>query len=353
MSEDIAGEADASASPLRASASRLLADLLTPQARAQLAGGELPAALWAAIEELGLPSALLPEDAGGFGAPFAEALSLLRVAGEHASPLPLAETMVARWLLARAGLEPPAGPLSLAAGCEIACGTGGRISGRAWAAPWARQVDAIVLLTNAPGGPVVVRLPKDGLTIEAGVNIAGEPRDTVSFDALPTVSAPSPVDLNHLRAMGATTRILMIAGALDAVSAMTTGYARERKQFGRAIGKFQAVQQNLAVLASQAAAAGVAGDIAAEAVAAGGATRMMAVAAAKVRAGEAAGLGAAIAHQVHGAIGFTEEHRLQDFTRRLWAWRDEYGPETEWALRLGRSFATSGPDRLWSALAAV
>ena len=78
-----------------------------------------------------------------------------------------------------------------------------------------------------------------------------------------------------------------------------------------------------------------------------------AVAAAKVRVGEAAGAGAAVAHQVHGAMGFTFEHRLHQFTRRLWSWRDEYGQESEWAIRLGRLVAADGADALWPALTEV
>jgi alkylation response protein AidB-like acyl-CoA dehydrogenase len=76
------------------------------------------------------------------------------------------------------------------------------------------------------------------------------------------------------------------------------------------------------------------------------------VAIAKARAGEAAGIGAAIAHQVHGAIGFTLEHDLQFFTKRLCAWRDEFGNEAEWNLQYGNRIAALGPDGLWPAITA-
>ncbi|KMO27369.1 hypothetical protein VQ03_30580 [Methylobacterium tarhaniae] len=78
-----------------------------------------------------------------------------------------------------------------------------------------------------------------------------------------------------------------------------------------------------------------------------------AVAAAKVRAGEAAGQAAAIAHQVHGAIGFTEEHRLHLYTGRLRAWRDAFGREAEWAQVLGRHLIAAGPEGLWPAITAA
>jgi acyl-CoA dehydrogenase len=128
-------------------------------------------------------------------------------------------------------------------------------------------------------------------------------------------------------------------------------YAGERVQFGRPIGRFQAVQQNLAVLAGQAAAATAAAEAAIEAAAQG--LDALAIAAAKIRAGEAAGIGAAIAHQVHGAIGFTQEHSLHHATRRLWSWRDEFGSEAFWSRKLGATVAAAGADRLWQSITAA
>src|SRR3546814_9024460 len=59
----------------------------------------------------------------------------------------------------------------------------------------------------------------------------------------------------------------------------------------------------------------------------GGTDPGFAIGAAKLRANIAAGIGTDIAHQVHGAIGFTQEFALQRFTRRLWSWRSEYGED--------------------------
>src|SRR6185312_4972389 len=97
---------------------------------------------WRAIEEAGLHRALLPESAGGFGVPVVDALGLLRIAGTHAAPLPLAETMLAGWLLAGAGLEVPDGPLTLTADRALSLRRergGWRLSGRASAVAWARN----------------------------------------------------------------------------------------------------------------------------------------------------------------------------------------------------------------------
>jgi acyl-CoA dehydrogenase len=143
-------------------------------------------------------------------------------------------------------------------------------------------------------------------------------------------------------------RAAQMAGALESLLEQSVRYATERKQFGRPIGNFQAIQHNLAVLAGHVAAAGIAAEQAFRAADRG--EPDFEVAAAKIRAGEAAGVGAGIAHQAHGAIGFTYEHSLHFATRRLWSWRAEFGSESRWALELGRRVAAAGPDRLWSEL---
>jgi acyl-CoA dehydrogenase len=141
-----------------------------------------------------------------------------------------------------------------------------------------------------------------------------------------------------------------MAGGLEKVLDQSVQYSLERSQFGRPIGKFQAVQHSLAQLAGETAAAGAAADAAAEALAKSGGLGDSAraeVAAAKSRVGEAATTGAAIAHQTHGAMGFTYEHTLHHATRRLWSWRDEFGNESYWAIQLGRMVAARGADNLW------
>jgi alkylation response protein AidB-like acyl-CoA dehydrogenase len=147
--------------------------------------------------------------------------------------------------------------------------------------------------------------------------------------------------------LGALMRAAQMAGAMEAALDLSTRYANDRVQFGRPIGKFQAVQQQMALLAEETAAALVAVESAAIAVAQGRASVDFAIAAAKTRAGMAAGRVAEIAHQVHGAIGFAEEHALHYLTRRLWSWRDEFGDESYWASALGQRVAAAGADGLW------
>ena len=217
--------------------------------------------------------------------------------------------------------------------------------------PWARNVDCLAVSAVLDGQPCVALVGKGSWLLEAGENIAREPRDTLRLQGAALAVGRSTVCAADVIAVGAAMRTQQIAGALTRLVEMTTQYAQERVQFGRPIGKFQAVQQNLAVLAGQAAAAVAAADIAAEAVVDG--VKILPIAAGKARAGEAAGIAAGIAHQVHGAIGFTFEHKLHFLTRRLWSWRDEFGKDAAWSHLLGRHMAKAGADRLWAEITAA
>jgi acyl-CoA dehydrogenase len=323
--------------------------------------GVWPAGLWNAVQQAGLHHAMVPEAAGGFGVAVSDALSLLRVAGEHAVPLPLAETMLASWLLALAGLPIPDGPLTIGPvrdneGVALTRqGSAWRVFGSVTRIPWARNAAAMVILAQHQGQNWIALAAPSAWSVDPAENVAKEPRDTVHLDGLAIAVARIDVTVPHLRLAGAAMRTQQIAGALTRLTAMTTDYAQTRVQFGRPLGKFQAVQQSLAVLAGQTAAAVAAADLAAAAIPASmpAGIDVLPVAAGKSRAGEAAGLGAAIAHQVHGAIGFTFEHNLHFLTRRLWSWRDEFGKEAEWNRLIGNYLARAGADQLWPSITAA
>ncbi|MCC7282799.1 MAG: acyl-CoA dehydrogenase family protein [Acetobacteraceae bacterium] len=346
---------------IEATADRLFADHISPRLLAAAEQGQFASAAWREVEEAGLPRALVPEEAGGFGMPAAEALSILRIAGKHAVPLPLAETMAACWLLAGAGLGIPEGPLSIAPAAKGAAltlsrrGTSWHLGGTAPRIPWGRDAVAVAVLAEHQGTAMVASVAQGAFTVTPGANLAREPRDTLTFDATLAADAVAPAapgtDGPALHALGAAMRSLQMAGAMAALLDMTTRYALDRTQFGKPIGKFQAIQHSLAILGSHQAAAGAAATGAAEAV--GDGLRWFPIAVAKVRTGEAAGLCAGLAHQVHGAIGFTYEHTLHFLTKRLLSWRNEFGNEAEWSLRLGHHLAAAGPDRLWSEITAA
>lgn len=348
---------DETATMVTETVSRLFGDQVTPGLLQQASRGVFPDDLWAAVQELGIPGALLPEDRGGYGIDKGDAFRLVKLCGRFALPLPLPETMVARQLLAEAGLQVPVGPLAFAASPLQARRRGERwaVEGVVERVPWGRSVTAMAVLFAAEGSTHVGRIDAAGWEIEQGVNIADEPRDRVAVSASLelTHAAPAPVwaSPENLRLIGAGLRALAMSGAMEAIMEMTLGHARERNQFGRPLAGFQAIQHGLARIAGETAAAAAAADMAADSLA--GSLDPLAIAAAKARCGEAAGIVAAQAHQIHGAMGFSREHPLHFHSRRLWAWRDEFGCEDEWSRLLGARLREGGGDGLWPALAAV
>ncbi|WP_176488954.1 acyl-CoA dehydrogenase family protein [Rhizorhabdus dicambivorans] len=315
--------------------------------------GEFDAAGWKALQEAGFPQALLPEERGGIGTDHAFAIA--RLAGAMAIPLPIVETMGANWLLAHAGLEPTDQPLGFSDAAVTVRRTDGgwRVSGQATAVPWARSCG--ILLAGSDGDDsYIVRLEPGSFDSEPGRNKAGEPRDSCTIDLIVAANRVGRPDNgtapDMIRAIGALLRSAQIAGAISAAVTMTVDYVRDRRQFGKPLAAFQAVQQLLAVIATQAAAAGVAVDLGVLGL--DTAPDMRKVAIAKSRTSEAAGLVAATAHQLHGAMGFTREYPLHLLSRRLWSWRDEFSSESEWAIALGRDLAPSG-RALWSEITRI
>ena len=152
------------------------------------------------------------------------------------------------------------------------------------------------------------------------------------------------------RPVGAFIRVAQAAGAMDAALAMSIDYVNTRQQFGKPLGKFQAVQQVLAIFATEAAAVNVAGAAAAAALdKAGGDANaaLFEIASAKLRTNKAIGQATSIAHQVHGAIGFTQEYDLHKLTGPLLDWRSDFGNDAYWADVLGGIAAKLGGAGLW------
>lgn len=153
------------------------------------------------------------------------------------------------------------------------------------------------------------------------------------------------------RAQGAFVRVAQAAGALDAALAMSIDHVNTRQQFGKPLGKFQAVQQVLAIFATEAAAVNVAGAAAAAALDRSGGdfdAALFEIACAKLRMNKAIGVAASIAHQVHGAIGFTREYDLHRLTGPLLDWRSDHGNDAYWAAILGDMAAQLGGAGLWA-----
>jgi acyl-CoA dehydrogenase len=344
------------------SATRLFADHVNDRLLAAAKRDGWSADLWQTLEQAELPLISIPEEAGGAGGTLSDAAAVLRVAGRHTVPVPLAETgMLAGWMLAASGLSVPRG--ALAAGpVRDADGVTARRRGGAWQlsgtlarVPWARIASRLVLLADGPNGAIVACVDPARSRVTPGENLAGEPRDEVALDGVAAeTAAPAGAGVNRdtLKLRGALSRSLLMAGALERALELAVEYAQQRVQFGRKIGQFQAIQQELARLGGESAVA-IAAALSAAGVMERGGDTLLAVASAKIRTADAAREGALIAHQVHGAIGVTNEYALHHATLRLWAWREEFGNEAHWAMRLGLRTQQQGPDSFWSTLTAA
>jgi acyl-CoA dehydrogenase len=297
------------------------------------------ARLWDVIAENGLPQ--LATSAGG--GTLADAFRLLRVAGRHALPVPLAEALIANHLMGASECGVFQGRISLGI-ADSHSAEGGEVNVALAGVPWARAMERICYVIGDPLEIVILDVSECEITERT--NIAGEARDDVRFLGVPgRCGSPTGIDVTRVFEWMALSRAALMSGALERVLELSLHYAKERKQFGKPIGGFQAIQHNLALLAGQVAASLRATDAA---IAALDSPRFpIQVAVAKARVGEAAGIASEMAHQVHGAMGFTHEHQLHHFTRRLLAWRDEFGRENYWQQRVGRQIAAGGADALW------
>ena len=324
--------------------------------------GRWPTSLWKSVEEAGFTRVLMAESEGGTGGGWVDAYPVLHSIGHERVPLPLAETLVGNGLLTKAGLPVAEGACALIqqrrGGSELEMTLKGDalvLNGRIAAVPWASQAAWFVIAGRAGDKSLVglVDASDPSLSIERGSNFAFEPQDSVSFADCRTTAftavGPELADAPVLT-FGALARAVQMAGALQWLLAQTLRHAREREQFGRPLANFQAVKQMLAVLASEVVAAATAAQAACEAVERGDGRFEIAVA--KVRTGQAVGTANLLAHQIHGAMGFTYEHTLHVTTRRLWSWRADYGNEAWWAMEIGKAAISRGGDRFWEDLTA-
>lgn len=285
---------------------------------------------WSRIEEAGFASLLVPEELGGFGGDWGDAYAVLRIAGRHALAVPLSDTIIAHQLLAKAGVEAPSGPIGLArANAKVSYG---------------RHCGCIVFVD---GGELKLIEVAASEIIE-GHSLAGEPLDRICSIGAPLACVPNTADLT---ALGAFALVAQSAGALEAAFELTLEHVNTRIQFGKVLGRFQAVQQAMAEFSVEAAAIDAAGQAMAAALDKGGVLGDEAafeIAAAKLRANIAIEKCFPIAHRLHGAIGFTMEYALNRYTRRLMDWRGDCGNDAYWAGILGRRVTSLGGRGFWT-----
>jgi acyl-CoA dehydrogenase len=297
--------------------------------------------LWRNLEETGLSR--LTNEGGGP----AEAATVLAGLARHAAAVPIAETdLLATWLAQTAGVDAPErGPLTVA--IADADSSGGRVTGTARDVPWP---GATVVLAASTADALHVGVIEGRPTSDSH-NLAGEPRGTISFDvAAGDMRTLDRTVTDELVRRGAWARCVQTIGALEAARDLTVAHTGERVQFGRTLNKFQAVAHSLAAMAGEIERARAATTLAVAAASDYGfdsTATDYAVTVAKVAVGRAVTTVTTIAHQLHGAIGVTVEHRLWLVTMRARSWADEFGSTAHYARRLGRmALAADDPWQL-------
>lgn len=279
-----------------------------------------------------------PVEGGAEGIELREFAAVLRVCGRVGLDAPVLEDYFAQWVAATTSSLRIGSPHTVALG-----GSDGRRLVK-----WADEHRPVVVIRHlgAAAELVVVAAISSG-----DVTLAGEPLGCIRLGTTLDWGA-SDLTFEQIETQFALLRSAMIIGAAERAMQLSEKYSVDREQFGKPIGQFQAIEQKLATLASHLTIASVSLDVALEwsPDGASSAVSHLDAMAAIIEARVLAGLVARSAHQIHGALGFTKEHRLHHTTRRLWSWRDEGPTEAEWAIRLARSALRRG-DALWETIA--
>jgi alkylation response protein AidB-like acyl-CoA dehydrogenase len=344
---------------LQEAARALLDDLAAPaRIRAHLASGEpYDTGLWSAMLDQGWLVVELPEADGGLGMTFVEAMVLAEQVGRHVAPAPFHQTLLAlaatrdtpwadRILEGALACVAWRGPLTTAAdaragdGTHVAAGGAGSVDAvagsRAGGVGGATSATAAfaggsagggaVLVPYAPVADLAVVASDDGVVVHdlrEGPAVAAEPAmdltrcvGWIPADYPVAGEVGGPEAAVELLDRGATATGAETLGAADRVLEMAVAYAKERVQFGKPIGSFQAVKHRCADMLVDVEGMRSTVYHAAWSLAAGDPGATVAASTAKVWCADAGRRVMSSGLQVHGGIGFTWEHDLHLFLKR-------------------------------------
>ncbi len=294
------------------------------------AGGFEPA-LWRALADMGVFGARLPTASGGLGLGVADAVAIFEVLGQRLVPGPVIWTH-----LAAALVDGAASGATVVGGLDLM-----------GAAPEPYLIEHLEALD------LLILLRPDGVYRLQPRELATEPV-TVSLDPftplhhareLPAgARLAGPAVANQLRLEGAALSAALLLGVAEAAQELALEYAKQREQFGRTIGSFQAIKHMLADMFVRVA-------VARAAVYAAGATLddpavgevARAVSAAKVTAGDGAMKNARACIQIHGGMGFTWDVPAHYYLKRTWVLESLFGTSEEHAERIAGLVASALP----------
>jgi acyl-CoA dehydrogenase len=312
---------------------RALLDGLASSERVRVvveAGGGYDPALWEAMVEQGWAAVAVPEAAGGLGLGPVEVSVLAEEIGAHAGPAPVIPTVLALDALVAGGVAPLAGRLVEGGiGCvawtrdpgavaaEARSGTW-TVSGRPAPTPYAPSASVAVVAALTSDGPGLFAVDLDDVGQPAAEPAMDRTREMgwLRFDATPAEWLGGADAVEALVDRGAVYACAEMLGGAARVLDMAVEYAKERVQFGRPIGSFQAVKHRCADMLVDVEGMRSTTYWAAWCLAAGDAEASIAASTAKVWCVDASKRVMASSLQVHGGIGFTWEHDLHLFMKR-------------------------------------
>lgn len=307
--------------------------------------------VWELLRENEMLNVAVGEEFGGAGGDIEDLFNLYRLIGKYAVPVPFVEHTLANVLLEQTNQSPLNDMATLSFSQHALQWTEDGVTGVLPHVPWARHARHLVTFARQGYDRRMIVMDLQDAVVTKCMNLASEPRDQVAFqNAKPvreTVLSEEQF-LGIIKTITAAT-VSKMSGAIDKAFNLTVRFSKEREQFGRPIHRFQLVQQHLAVLAGEQALTAAAVDNVLESLQ--HQVEKNEIAFARLRVDEAVRIVATSAHQVHAAIGVTHEHSLHQFTRRLWAWRDEDFTAQYWKKHLAKQALISEGD-IWVSLTA-
>ena len=304
--------------------------------------------LWNEVEEIGLPKIVVKEKFDGFNLEFASVLPIIQLANSLGAPIPLSETILCNYILSECDINPLEGMITFANATKNIKILGNELSGELISVPFLNLTDKIMFITKIDGVEKVVFLQNSHLDIEQKKNFLAEPRFNVNLknNNIIEIKTLNPkINFNYL---GAILRSAQMIGSMEKILNLSIDYCSQRKQFGRPLSKFQAIQHQISEMAVELSASSAA--LSTIASSEDLSKNIYDIAILKIRTGIAAGKIIAISHQVHGAIGFTKEYELAYFTKNLNSWRNDFGNESYWEEFLGKDFLENSNKNLWEYL---
>lgn len=304
----------------------------------ELEEGKFDEKTWKLLVDNGLTTIGVPESLGGVGGDLQNAFQVIKLSGKYTLPVPLAETILANLMLSRIEVQVDTTLRSIhfneSDGLNLESDKEQFLmNGQLNNVTWGRFLEELIVVTKYNHKDYVVKVSPQQSKIEKRQNLAGEPMDDLEFRNV-QINPENITEINresfikNLMDLGGVTKVSQMCGASEEILNLCLFLTNERKQFGRPLNRLQIIQQYLATLAGDTVNITTNFDYVVDALEKHQMTYE--VANSKIITNTAIRRIAETAHQIHGAVGVTHEHKLHQLTRRLWSWREEFGNEQFW-----------------------